>query len=262
MKKKLPFIFIIFSLCDIGLYAEPRSFNEIFPDITGKNRDAVFNVSGYVKSSQKTGGYDLAGNSSACGIDSKIINTVLSKNPGYVVESIMVIPGESNSVSFLDIYNALRNVRDLKGRVYDSASRNQPVPLFEDATRIAGEKNTAAIADPPPANSVPQKETVYIRLKDVNFGNSYYRCETALNKNGLCYSLSNFKNLTYFLIPVIKEGKFNAQLYFEPISEGLLVYSIAGADVSDFISSRIHMNSAIAKRLEVITSWVVDGIFK
>ena len=262
MKKKLPFIFIIFLLCDIGLFAEPRSFSEIFPDISGKNRDAVFNVSGYVKSSQKTSGYDLAGNSSDSGIDSKIINTVLSKNPGYVVESIMVITGEPNSVSFLDIYNALRNVRDLKGRVYDSASKNQSVPLFEDATRIAGEKNTTAIADPPPANSVPQKETVYIRLKDVNFGNSYYRCETALNKNGLCYSLSNFKNLTYFLIPVIKEGKFNAQLYFEPISEGLLVYSIAGADVSDFISSRIHMNSAIAKRLEVITSWVVDGIFK
>ncbi|MDR2257702.1 MAG: hypothetical protein LBE14_00980, partial [Treponema sp.] len=60
--------------------------------------------------------------------------------------------------------------------------------------------------------------------------------------------------------PVIKEEKFIAQLYFEPITEGVLVYSIAGADVSDFVASKIHMPSAIAKRLAVIISWVVDGI--
>jgi hypothetical protein len=109
---------------------------------------------------------------------------------------------------------------------------------------------------------VPEKETVYLRLKDVNFGNSYYRGEMALVQNGLRYSLSNFKNITYFLIPVIKEGKFIAQLYFEPIEEGLLIYSLAGADVSDFLASKIDMGSAISKRLSVMISWATDGIAK
>jgi hypothetical protein len=61
------------------------------------------------------------------------------------------------------------------------------------------------------------------------------------------------------LIPVIKQEKFTAQLYFEPITEGILVYGLAGADVSDFIMSRMDMSSAIGKRLAVIISWVIDG---
>jgi hypothetical protein len=61
---------------------------------------------------------------------------------------------------------------------------------------------------------------------------------------------------------VIKEEKFIAQLYFELIQEGILIYSIAGADVSDFVSSRIDMSSAISKRLAVIIAWVAEGITK
>jgi hypothetical protein len=38
------------------------------------------------------------------------------------------------------------------------------------------------------------------------------------------------------------------------------LYSIAGSDVSDFVASKIDMPSAIAKLIEVIISWVVDGV--
>jgi hypothetical protein len=84
----------------------------------------------------------------------------------------------------------------------------------------------------------------------------------SLNQYGFLYTLANYKDMTYLFIPVIKEEKFIAQFYFEPVAEGILIYSIAGADVSDFISSKINMPSAIRKRLEVILSWIVDGIKK
>jgi hypothetical protein len=172
----------------------------------------------------------------------------------------MVIPGKPGNVGLLDVYNALGNIGGLKGRLYDSHSKNREVPLFEDATRITGQKQTTAIPDPPPARILPRAETVYIRLKDVNFGNTYYRAEMALIQNGLRYTLSNFKNISYLFVPVIKEEKFIAQLYIEPIEEGVLIYSIAGTDISDFIASRINVDSAISKRLAVITSWAADGI--
>jgi len=97
-------------------------------------------------------------------------------------------------------------------------------------------------------------------LKDANFGNSYYRGDIALFQRGLRYSLTNNKNISYFFITVIKEEKFTVQLYFEVISEGILIYSLAGADVSNFVSSRIDMSSAIGKRLAVIMSWAAEGI--
>jgi hypothetical protein len=176
------------------------------------------------------------------------------------VESLLVVPLENRKINLLDVYNALGNIRGLKGRLYRSHTRDEEVPLFEDATRLESAGKANPIPDPGPASRLPDSETIYIRLKDVNFGNSHYRGDMSLDEFGLRYRLSNNKNLTYLFIPVIREEKFTAQLYFEIIEEGVLVYSIAGADVSGFVSSRINMPSAISKRLAVIISWVADGI--
>jgi hypothetical protein len=177
----------------------------------------------------------------------------------FIVESLQVIP-HTQGASLLSVYNALGNIRGLKGRLYNSSTRSKDIPLFVDATRLESEKKNVPVPDPISASKLPSSETVYIRLKDVNFGRSFYRGEMKLAPYGLRYSLSNYKNLSYLFVPVIKEQKFTAQLYFEPVQEGILIYSIAGADVSDFVASRIDMASAISKRLAVLIAWVAEGI--
>ena len=262
MRKVIFFLFLIsfFLLYTADIYAQLRAFNDIFPNISAENRSLIFNNDAYVKSSKKATGFIIYGNEHGCGLDQKIVGNVLSTNPGYFVESISVISANAGTLSFLDIYNALGNIRDLKGRLYNSATRGKEVPLFEDATRVVSEKQTTAIPDPAPAVILPNSDTVHVRLKDVNFGNTYYRAEMSLVENGLIYTMTNSKNITYLLVPVMKEGRFTARLYIEPIKEGVLIYSVAGADISDFVSSKIHVDSAITKRLAVITSWAIDGI--
>jgi hypothetical protein len=263
MLKKIIIALFFFMMCVIYSYAQVRAFNDIFPNLDRDERSAVFTENGFVKTNSKTSGFDIkSGNKSSVGIDPVIINKVLNIDPGYLVESISVIPENQEEVTLLDVYNALGNVRNLKGRLYNSFTRKQLVPLFEDATRIMSEKQTTSIPDPPPSKAVPLQETVYIKLKDVNFGNSYYRGEVKLFQNGLCYTLTNFKNLSYLFVPVIKEGNFVALLYFEPIKEGVLVYGFAGIHISDFYASKIDVKSAISKRLAVITSWASDGFQK
>jgi hypothetical protein len=176
------------------------------------------------------------------------------------VESLLVIPYEGEPVKLLNVYNALGKIQNLKGRLYHSATRDENIPLFEEATRLKGAGRNSAVEDPPDASAIPPPETIYIRVKDVNFGNSYYRADISTTPEGLLYYLSNSKSLTYLFVPVIKEGNFITRMYFEPIAEGVLVYSIAGAEVSDFISSRIDISSAIRKRLVVILDWVIDGL--
>ncbi|GBU28538.1 hypothetical protein R84B8_02098 [Treponema sp. R8-4-B8] len=256
------FSFLLFLFFADNVFAQLRTFNDIFPNLNQDIRILAFKESGYVKSSQKTSGFIIIGNAQTSRLDPQIVNNVLQKNPGFFVESILVLEGTSGSVSLLNIYNALGNIGALKGRLYSSFTKKKSVPLFEEANRIVSEKQTTAIPDPPPAKMLPAKETVYIRLKDVNFGNTYYRAEMALIQNGLRYTLTNFRNMSYLFIPVIKEEKFIAQLYFEPIQEGVLIYSVAGTDISDFIASKIDIDSAISKRLNVINSWAIDGIRK
>ncbi len=220
----------------LGAQTEPlsgkRSFNEIFPEIAPAVREAVFSNESYAKSAKNISRSSLIG--SGQGIDPQIIESIFAKKPGFLVESIKVIPDAEGGYSLLDVYNALGNIRGLKGRLYHSHTRNEKIPLFEEVTRIEGPKKNTPVADPPPASRIPLSETIYMRLKDANFGNSYYRGDIALFQRGLRYSLTNNKNISYFFMTVIKEEKFTVQLYFEVISEGILIYSLAGTDVSDF----------------------------
>jgi len=251
--------FFPFFFLTLSSLAAQRSFNQIFPEIPSATREAAFSGEGFYKSTKKIQPSTLVGSSQSA-IDPQIVETILLKQPGFLVESILVIPGKTGQYSLLDVYNALGKIRGLKGRLYHSATRNEDVPLFEDVTRIESAQKNNPTPDPAPALRVPPSETIYMRLKDVNFGNTYYRGNMTLAPHGLRYSLSNNRNITYFFIPVIREERFNVQLYFEPITEGVLIYALAGADVSDFVASRVDMPSAISKRLAVIISWVAEGI--
>jgi len=237
-----------------------RSFSGIFPGISQEIRNSAFSQSGHVSFGKDPYSLALTGNIKNTGIDLQITDFVMTGNPGYIIETLTVIPLDHSSDSLLNIYNALGKVSGLKGRLYYSETRNKLTPLFEEATRIASEKRTTPVADPAPASVLPSHDTVFLRLRDVNFGNTYYRSDISLLPYGMLYRLTNFRNINLLIIPVIKEGNFNAQLYFEPIKEGVLIFGIAGADISDFAASKIDMQSAIAKRLSVFISWAVDGI--
>jgi hypothetical protein len=252
-------LFFSFFFLTLSSLAAQRSFNDIFPGIPSAVRAAAFSREGFYQSTDKIQRSVLVGSGQSA-IEPHIIETIFAKQPGFLVESILVVPGRADQYSLLDVYNALGKIRGLKGRLYHSATRNENIPLFEDVTRIESAQKNNPTPDPAPVSKIPSSETIYMRLKDVNFGNTYYRGNMTLVPRGLRYSLSNNKNVTYFFVPVIKEEKFNVQLYFEPITEGILIYALAGADVSELVASRVDMPSAISKRLAVIISWVAEGI--
>lgn len=233
-------------------FGQTRSFSDVFPELDEEKKQIALSTDGFVVTGKEIplqrivpAGYEFA------------VQQAILKN-AYITESIAFIPSERATT--LNIYNAIQNVRDLKGILYHSATKDADVPLFEDATRIKSDKDTSTIPDPPQAYATPAAETWYVRLKDANFGNSYYRVDIAANNRAIICTLINFRDISFLFIPVIKKEKFIAQLYFEPVAGGLVIYSVASADVNDFFASKIHVPSAVQKRLEVIQRWVVAGI--
>jgi hypothetical protein len=236
-------------------WSQSRSFAELC-QVDEEQRAQVFSSEGLFVFSEQASVLRLTP-ASQSGIPLR--EPILSTKPTFLAESLRVLP-LNKSAGLIRVYNALSQVHSLEGRLYHSGSRNKYIPLFEQATRIESARKTTAIPDPPPATTVPVSENVYIRLKDANFGNTYYEGSLVANAVGLRYTLTNFRSLTYLFIPFIKERRFIAQLYFEFIDEGLLVYSVAAANVSDFIAPLLHISPSIQKRLVVIIDWIVDGI--
>jgi hypothetical protein len=255
LKKKIVLLFLV--CCAAPVFSQLRSFGDIFPAYDEKQREEIFSPEGIMLASEKSISLRyLPPGLSGLGIG----ESVIQRTPSFIVESIIVIPFDRNPPDLLGVYNSIGKVRNLKGRTYSSFSRKSEVALFEDATRLESERRLNPVADPEPARILPRGETVFMRLKDVNFGNSYYKADISFTPHGLVYSMGNFKSLSYLLFRVIREDKFFARFYMEPLAEGVLLYGVAGAEVSDFIARQVDMPSAIAKRLRVITGWVIDGL--
>jgi hypothetical protein len=253
------FLFILFLSADI--YAETnslRSFSELFPSLGESPKKEAFSGEGTIRSVKKNEVLEFLP-APGSGID--LYGTIMKANPAYLAESLLVIPYQDKVFNKLDAYNALGKISDLKGRLYHSSTRDAYVPLFQEATRLENAKSGKVVPDPiVPSRELPNAETLFIRLKDINFGNCYYRTDMSVTPFGLTYKITNTKNITYLLFTVLKEEKFTSILYIEPLIEGMLVYSMAGADASDFISSMIDIPSTISKRLMVFLSWINDNL--
>jgi hypothetical protein len=254
MKKNICILYSLF--LSALLPAEPRKLAELF---TGT--DAA------ILESAREGGYSHSMKDSGPGsltvrpIDEiNISRYVLQSSPPYIIESLLVLKND-RAVTKLDVYNALCRINTLKGREYFSSTRGRKAVLFEDASRVVSASNLKKEKDPVYVSSMPPEETMFVMVKDANFGNCYYRAEIRSYGKGIRYSLTNFKSINY-IIPVIKQEKLLIQLYIEPLSEGVLIYGLTGVDAADFAEKRVDIPSTITKRLEVIYGWIWDNIKK
>jgi hypothetical protein len=247
-------LILSFFLVGASLFAQQRTVRELFPSLNEKQYIDAFSEDGTTRSGKGNEGLLFMPQT---GGNPNILSRVSGKNLSFIVESMRVVPKRTN---LLSVYNALGKIRGLKGKTYHSATRDKVVALFEDATRIESPKKTTAINDPPPSSYVPALQTIYIRLKDNNFGNCFYTLSFETTQRGILCAMTNFKTISYGIFPVMKEERFIALLYIEPSSEGLVVYSVTGAEVSDFMAKQINMTSALRKRLDVIIDWMIDGI--
>jgi hypothetical protein len=234
INKLMRYITVLVSLfCVIGitqLYA--RSFDDIYPDLSPKNRAAVFSKDGFLYSNEE----------------------------GTSIKTNTIRLLQNSNASMLQVYNNAGNISGLKGRTYFSFTRNKNIPLFDDAVEIESEKKTGMIKKWQRAESVPSSKTLYLKLKDTNFGNTYYRADITGGDKSITVVLTNFKNINFIIFPVIKENNFVCKMYFEKVDEGLLAATEATVKVESFAGQNIDAPSAIKKRLDVIIEWILEGL--
>jgi hypothetical protein len=187
------------------------------------------------------------------------MSIVLRKNPAHFVETIWFVPHVGRLFSTLDIYNALGRTSDIKNHAYYNYTRKADVYAFDESVRLSAEKNNP-IPDPAPVATLPDTEVVYMRLKDKFFGTIYVRGDISRNGYGIICHLTNFKPVRFLLFPVIKAEKFSAVVYFEPIVEGVLVYTVSAVDVPDFFLARGNIIKDMDRRFTILSKWLSEGL--
>jgi hypothetical protein len=174
----------------------------------------------------------------------------------FLVESLGLVPAWSGTG--LELFNAMTRFRSLSGLTYRSHSKGEGAILFEDATRVSDLKKATALPDEAVA-ALPERSEHLVRLKDANFGVSYYRARIDARLPGLLFSMENARALSVFLVPVIGEGGFLCVFYVEPTEEGLLVYGVAGGSVSGLAAKQVDIPSAVRKRAAALRGWLTSA---
>jgi len=234
---------------------ELRSLNNVFPDLTLVQRAAVMNGRGARYSFEKDGSPSLIP-----GADSGInlLSSVMSKKPSHIIEALIVVPCNRRELDFLDIYNALRRIKNIQDHTLPI--RGNDVKIFMDTTRLESAQRRRPVPDPPHADTLPNSETMYLRFVDQYMGDLYLRGEVSIGLYGITYSLSNFRDVSYSIFRIMKAESFSAIIYLEPVKEGILVYSMSGIYIPGFIAHRVNLTPNMNNRITVLVNWITEGL--
>jgi hypothetical protein len=234
---------------------EIRSFDTIFPRFTQRQRIQAMSSTGLRHSFRKDESPVILPNPD---IGINLIDSIMNKNPSHLIEALVVVPYRDRELDLLDIYNALGRIEEIKN--YSVPFNGNDFYVFTESTRIESNRNRRAISDPMPSVMLPFSETMYLRLKEVNLGNLFLRGDISISMYGITYSMTNFMDVRYFLIPIVGAERFITVLYLEPVREGILVYCVSGFYIPGFIADRVNLTPNINRRIEIFIKWITDGL--
>jgi len=233
-----------------------RSLDAVFPNLSRSEKRIVMDDYGLRYSFDRKGGPSIMPASNS-GIS--LYNSVMQRNPSHVVEALVVVPYNERELDLLDIYNALGRVTHIKDQILVYSS-GRTLAVFKDTTRLDNAQSRRAIPDPAPTNRLPYSETMYVRFTDNYIGNLFLRGDITQSLYGLTYNLTNFRDVNFSIFRIMKSERISIILYLEPVTEGILIYSMAGFFLPDFIMSRLNLTVNINNRITVLLNWIVEGL--
>jgi len=234
---------------------ETRSFFDIFPGLTQGQRAAVMSSRGLRNSFEKDESPTLIPKPDS-GIN--LFNSVMAKKPSHIIEALIVVPYNRRELDFLDIYNALRRIKNIQDHTL--SIRGNDVKIFLDTTRLESAQRRRPVPDPPHADRLPFSETMYLRFIDQYMGDLYLRGDISIGLYGITYSLSNFRDVFYSIFRIMKAESFSAIIYLEPVKEGILVYSMSGIYIPGFIAHRVNLTPNMNNRITILVNWINEGL--
>jgi len=236
---------------------ETRTFYEVFPNLTLRQKSIAMSEIGLRNAFEKNDTPTFLPGKDA-GVD--LYSKVMAKKPSHIIEALVLVPYGKRELDLIDIYNALRRIKNIKD--YKIISRGKEYKIFQDTTRLESAQKRKPIPDPPRTDTLPYSEIMYLRFLDQTLGDLYLRGEISVSLYGLSYTLTNFRDVSYSIFKIMSAEKFITIIYLEPVKEGILIYSMSGLYIPSFVSNRINLTPSMNFRVTVLMNWITDGLRK
>jgi len=233
-----------------------RSFDDVFPGFSRSQKRIISSSTGLRNSYEKDGSPEFIPSSGA-GVN--LHTGVMRKNPSHIIEALVLVPYNKKELDILDIYNALGRIEHLKEQTLYLRNGNT-LNVFKDTTRIISASNRRAIPDPEPAGILPYSETMYLRFTDNYIGSIFLRGDITQSLYGITYSMTNFRDINFSIFRIMQAEKVSINLYLEPVKEGILIYSMSGIYLPDFIMGKLNLTPNINNRITVLINWITEGL--
>ncbi|MCL1813980.1 MAG: hypothetical protein FWG29_10740 [Treponema sp.] len=182
-----------------------------------------------------------------------------SIDPNVTVESLRLYKKRSSQGNWTaaertELYNGLTAISTLKGLEYFSKSRNAMRLLYETSAVIDGpdSKNPR----PDPVHSVPPAQmSVYVRQKDLTFGDNVYEFTYHAGESSFIVVQNNVTDLNYGPITVIGKNKLKSVVGVFDCGPYLVVYAASMAKASMLPGMKQRAGESIFNRANALLGW-------
>lgn len=152
-------------------------------------------------------------------------------------------------------YNQLMAISTMEGIEYYSHSRETMRLLFELSHRVQNRDSKDPVPDLYFRSRLPATRTIYVRQKDLTFGDNHYSI-TYHREDGLVWAeMTNLNQLWYGIIPVIGPGSVKFIFALAPSDEGLYFYAHALVDVFTLLGMEERAGNSFSSRIEALSQW-------
>jgi hypothetical protein len=187
--------------------------------------------------------------------------TVDEVKPNVVTESLYLYtkPSFANGEAWTPeergaVYNEILALSTLTGLEYFSHRRNRMRTFYESSRVVDGDDTKRTLPDPV-YQTPPSKLSLYVRQKDMTFGDNVYIFTYEAGESAFIVTQENVSTITMAIVPVV--GKKNMRSVVALLDAGpyLLIYSTSLAHVFLLPGLKERVNISINNRTTALLGW-------
>jgi hypothetical protein len=191
-----------------------------------------------------------------------LLNEALAAlEPGFLVESLFLYPkppgaapGSWSEAERTALYNEVTAISTLAGIQYFSTSRGAMRTFYETSSVIDGPEGNPR---PDPVVTRPPAESVlYVRQKDLSFGDNIYKYTYYARPEILFCVLENTTTMKIGIIPGVGKHNLRSLVSIYDAGDYLLFYGVSMAKAVSLPGMNQRVGASFSTRAEAILHWL------